>query len=100
MLPRVFFLSSAHRLTRFRSSVLQGFFPTVWGWIKRWFRPRHHLEDLHSVRRRGAAHSDPPFMEPSSIPKQYGGELEWQWGDMPNLDEPAKEKLQGIEQTS
>lgn len=40
------------------------------------------------------------FMEPSSIPKQYGGELEWQWGDMPNLDEPTKEKLQGIEQTS
>lgn len=38
-------------------------------------------------------------MEPSSIPKQYGGDLEWQWGDMPNLDEPAKEKLQGIEQT-
>jgi hypothetical protein len=37
-------------------------------------------------------------MDLSSIPKQYGGELEWQWGDMPNLDEPAQELLQGLEQ--
>lgn len=35
-------------------------------------------------------------MDPSSFPKQYGGELEWQWGDMPNLDEPANELLQGV----
>lgn len=38
-------------------------------------------------------------MDPSSIPKQYGGELDWQWGDLPNLDEAAQEKLQGIEQS-
>lgn len=37
-------------------------------------------------------------MDPSSFPKQYGGELDWQWGDMPNLDEPAHELLQGLEQ--
>lgn len=37
-------------------------------------------------------------MEPTSIPKQYGGELDWQWGDMPNLDEPAHELLQNLEQ--
>lgn len=37
-------------------------------------------------------------MEPSSIPKQYGGELDWTWGEMPNLDEPARELLQGLEQ--
>lgn len=37
-------------------------------------------------------------MEPTSIPKQYGGELEWQWGEMPNLDEPAQELLKGLEQ--
>lgn len=37
-------------------------------------------------------------MEPSSIPKQYGGELDWAWGDMPNLDEPSRELLRGIEQ--
>lgn len=37
-------------------------------------------------------------MDPASIPKQYGGELDWQWGDMPNLDEPAQELLQNLEQ--
>ena len=37
-------------------------------------------------------------MEPSSIPKQYGGELEWTWGDMPNVDDAGHELLQGIEQ--
>lgn len=37
-------------------------------------------------------------MDSSSIPRQYGGELDWQWGDMPNLDEPARTLLQGLEQ--
>lgn len=37
-------------------------------------------------------------MDPSSIPKQYGGELDWRWGEMPNLDEPTRERLQGLEQ--
>jgi hypothetical protein len=36
-------------------------------------------------------------MDPSSIPKQYGGELDWQWGDMPNLDEPAREIVGALE---
>lgn len=38
------------------------------------------------------------FMDASSFPKAYGGELDWQWGEMPNLDEPARELLQGLEQ--
>lgn len=29
-------------------------------------------------------------MPPSSFPTQYGGELRWAWGDLPNLDEPAR----------
>lgn len=37
-------------------------------------------------------------MDPSSFPTAYGGELEWQWGDMPNLDEAARERLQPLEQ--
>lgn len=37
------------------------------------------------------------FMDPSSIPKQYGGELDWKWGDMPYLDEPARELLSPLE---
>ena len=26
-------------------------------------------------------------MDPSSIPKEYGGDLEWRWGDRPLLDD-------------
>ncbi|KAJ5099720.1 hypothetical protein N7532_006721 [Penicillium argentinense] len=73
------------------------FFPTVWGWIKRWFDP----VTTSKIFILSAAEVKPTltsFMDLSSIPKQYGGELEWQWGDMPNLDEPAQELLQGLEQ--
>lgn len=37
-------------------------------------------------------------MDPSSIPKQYGGDLDWQWGDMPYLDEEAR-KVVGVLET-
>ncbi|KAL4866803.1 hypothetical protein BDV12DRAFT_172285 [Aspergillus spectabilis] len=73
------------------------FFPTVWGWIKRWFDPG----TTSKIFILGASEVLPTltsFMEPSSIPKQYGGELEWQWGDMPYLDEPAR-KLVGTLET-
>lgn len=36
-------------------------------------------------------------MDLSSIPKQYGGDLDWKWNDMPNLDEPARELLKPLE---
>lgn len=36
-------------------------------------------------------------MDPSSFPKKYGGELEWEWGDMPNLDEPARALIGPLE---
>lgn len=73
------------------------FFPTVWGWIKRWFDP----VTTSKIFILSAAEVKPTltsFMEPSSIPKQYGGELEWQWGEMPHLDEPTQELLKGLEQ--
>ena len=39
-------------------------------------------------------------MEPTSIPKQYGGELDWKWGDMPYMDEQARAMAGGLEKTS
>lgn len=36
-------------------------------------------------------------MDPSSIPKQYGGDLDWTWGDMPNLDNDTKDIIGGVE---
>ncbi|KAJ5223644.1 hypothetical protein N7468_008186 [Penicillium chermesinum] len=71
------------------------FFPTVWGWVKRWFDP----VTTSKIFILSAAEVNPTltsFMEPTSIPKQYGGDLEWQWGDMPNLDSEAEEKLAGV----
>ncbi|KAH8423542.1 SEC14 family lipid-binding protein [Aspergillus melleus] len=72
------------------------FFPTVWGWIKRWFDPG----TTSKIFILSAAEVKPTltsFMDPSSIPKQYGGDLDWKWNDMPNLDEPAREVLSPLE---
>ena len=65
------------------------FFPTVWGWIKRWFDPG----TTSKIFILSAAEVKPTlsaFMHPSSIPKQYGGDLDWKWGDMPALDDEAR----------
>ncbi|KAM5448749.1 hypothetical protein MaudCBS49596_005256 [Microsporum audouinii] len=65
------------------------FFPTVWGWIKRWFDPGTTSKIFILT----AAEVQPTlssFIDAKNIPKRYGGELEWDWGDMPNLDEPAR----------
>lgn len=39
-------------------------------------------------------------MDISNIPKGYGGELDWQWGDMPNLDDDARSVIAGVESAS
>lgn len=36
-------------------------------------------------------------MPPSSIPEKYGGTLKFQFGDMPNLDDAARELIGGVE---
>ncbi|KAL4907556.1 hypothetical protein BDW74DRAFT_149421 [Aspergillus multicolor] len=72
------------------------FFPTVWGWIKRWFDPVT-TSKIFILSASEVLPTLSSFMEVSSIPKQYGGELEWQWGDMPYLDEPAREIIGALE---
>ncbi|PGH19672.1 hypothetical protein AJ80_03827 [Polytolypa hystricis UAMH7299] len=70
------------------------FFPTVWGWIKRWFDPvtTSKIFILSASEVKPTLSS---FMDPTCFPKQYGGELEWEWGNQPSLDAPAKE-LAGV----
>ncbi|GAA5934340.1 uncharacterized protein JCM15063_004545 [Sporobolomyces koalae] len=73
------------------------FFSTVWGWIKNWFDPgtveKIFILPSHSVLTTLSTHIDP-----SSIPKEFGGELDWSYGcRIPNLDREAKEML-GLEQ--
>lgn len=71
------------------------FFPTVWSWIKRWFDPvtTSKIFILSAAEVKPTLHS---FMDTSSIPKQYGGDLDWKWGDMPNLDDEAKSVIGGV----
>ncbi|KAF5572212.1 phosphatidylinositol phosphatidylcholine transfer [Fusarium pseudocircinatum] len=61
------------------------FFSTVWGWIKRWFDPitvskifilGHH--EVKSVLEQ--------YIEPRNIPKKYGGELDYKFGELGNPD--------------
>lgn len=61
------------------------FFSTVWAWVKRWFDPvtvskifiLSHAEVLPVLS---------SFIDPANIPKQYGGTLDFNWGQPPNLD--------------
>ncbi|ROW02178.1 hypothetical protein VSDG_02320 [Cytospora chrysosperma] len=66
------------------------FFSTVWGWVKRWFDPvtvskifiLSHSEVLPTLN---------TFIAKENIPKQYGGGMEFTWGDMPKLDPKIQE---------
>lgn len=62
------------------------FFSTVWGWIKRWFDPitvsKIFILGDHEVKS-----TLEQFIDPKNIPKKYGGgQLDFGWGDAPNLD--------------
>jgi len=61
------------------------FFGTVWGWVKKWFDPvttakiavvsKHELREILEE-----------CIAPENIPKSYGGLLDWEYGDAPDLD--------------
>ncbi|KAK3294163.1 CRAL-TRIO domain-containing protein [Chaetomium fimeti] len=68
------------------------FFSTVWGWIKRWFDPI----TVSKIFILSAAEVRPTleaFIEPRNIPKQYGGELEFEFFDRPNVDPNIKDAV-------
>lgn len=63
------------------------FFPTVWGWVKRWFDPI----TVSKIFILAAADVKPTllqYMDEENIPTKYGGKLDFKFGDMPIL-EPA-----------
>ncbi|MCJ1382047.1 hypothetical protein MMC17_005159 [Xylographa soralifera] len=65
------------------------FFPTVWGWIKRWFDPIT-TSKIFIVGPHEAYKTLSAFIEPGNIPKKYGGTLNYEFG-MPPLLDPAEE---------
>ncbi|KAJ6630473.1 CRAL-TRIO domain-containing protein [Mycena sp. CBHHK59/15] len=71
------------------------FFPTVWGWIKRWFDP----VTTSKIFILSAAEVQPTltrFMRPADLPKKYGGELEWEYGMPPSVDGDIVRAVQGL----
>ncbi len=67
------------------------FFPTVWGWIKRWFDPIT-TSKIFILSSHDLLPTLESFIDPVNIPKKYGGKLDYKFGDDPALD-PALEKV-------
>eukprot|EP01099_Mayorella_cantabrigiensis_P006075 TRINITY_DN5022_c0_g1_i1.p1 TRINITY_DN5022_c0_g1~~TRINITY_DN5022_c0_g1_i1.p1 ORF type:complete len:517 (-),score=63.76 TRINITY_DN5022_c0_g1_i1:3-1553(-) len=61
------------------------FFPTVWGWVKRWFDPVT-VSKIFILGKHEVKPTLSKFMDPKDFPKKYGGELDWSWGSLPDLD--------------
>ncbi|KAL7941554.1 CRAL-TRIO domain-containing protein [Trichoderma barbatum] len=63
------------------------FFSTVWGWVKRWFDPitvsKIFILAPHEVKPTLEA-----FIDPRNIPKKYGGELDYTFGQL-GIPDPA-----------
>ena len=81
-----------HRLILIQIIGAPSFFPTVWGWIKRWFDPittskifiLSHSQVKSTLER---------FIDVDSIPKKYGGALDFECGMLPNLDPKIRKVL-------
>ncbi|KAF2177878.1 CRAL/TRIO domain-containing protein [Zopfia rhizophila CBS 207.26] len=63
------------------------FFPTVWGWIKRWFDPIT-VSKIFILSPSNIFPTLSQYIDPDNIPKKYGGNLDFEFGMMPVL-EPA-----------
>ncbi|KAF2871036.1 CRAL-TRIO domain-containing protein [Massariosphaeria phaeospora] len=61
------------------------FFPTVWGWIKRWFDPIT-VSKIFILSPANVLPTLSQYIDPDNIPKKYGGNLDFEWGMMPILE--------------
>ncbi|KAJ4365901.1 hypothetical protein N0V83_008523 [Neocucurbitaria cava] len=62
-----------------------GFFPTVWGWIKRWFDPIT-VSKIFILSPANVYPTLLQYIDHDNIPKKYGGGLDFEWGSMPNIE--------------
>ena len=75
------------------------FFPAVWGWIQGWFDvgTRNKIKILgNPMKDRATLNALTSFIAPENLPRAYGGELDWQTGQSPALDEPARRWLKVV----
>ncbi|KAK3715534.1 hypothetical protein LTR37_007022 [Vermiconidia calcicola] len=63
------------------------YFPTVWGWVQKWFDPIT-VSKIFILSPKDMASTLSKYVDRDNFPKKYGGNLDWKFGDMPNL-EPA-----------
>ncbi|KAF4548350.1 CRAL/TRIO domain-containing protein 1 [Elsinoe fawcettii] len=75
------------------------FFPTVWGWIKRWFDPIT-VSKIFILSKASTLATLEEFIPRENIPKKYGGELDYEFGDLPNLDPGIANNLKWINPTA
>lgn len=74
------------------------FFPTVWGWVKRWFDPI----TVSKIFILSASEVKPTllqYMDEENIPKKYGGKLDFKFGDMPMLEPAIADSLDWSDDT-
>lgn len=68
----------------------------AWRLVKQWLDP----ETLSKISILSPADMQQQqllkYMPLTSIPREYGGTLDWKWGDKPLLDEPARELAGGL----
>ncbi|KAI9686714.1 MAG: hypothetical protein M1822_002773 [Bathelium mastoideum] len=68
------------------------FFPTVWGWIKRWFDPIT-VSKIFILSNSNMKSTLEKYIDPENIPKKYGGQLDFQFGMMPVLEPTIQKSL-------
>lgn len=72
------------------------FFPTVWGWIKKWFDPVTTAKITilaGSLSPRELRAKLEGCIAPENLPRKYGGDLDWEYGDVPDVDGEIREVL-------
>lgn len=68
------------------------FFPTVWGWIKRWFDPIT-VSKIFILSSANVLPTLSQYIDPENIPKKYGGQLDFEWGNMPVLEPEIESQI-------
>ncbi|KAF1966809.1 CRAL/TRIO domain-containing protein [Bimuria novae-zelandiae CBS 107.79] len=69
------------------------FFPTVWGWVKRWFDPIT-VSKIFILSQANVLPTLTQYIDIDNIPKKYGGNLDFEWGQMPNLESTIEAAIQ------
>ncbi|KAL5116778.1 hypothetical protein ACEQ8H_005259 [Pleosporales sp. CAS-2024a] len=69
-----------------------GFFPTVWGWVKRWFDPMT-VSKIFILSPANVYSTLSQYIDHDNIPKKYGGGLDFEFGSMPNIEPQIEEAI-------